>query len=318
MLIKCYEATVPTTLYGAETFSSAGSGWYVKRHDCVVHQTQLGSTYKIYRDGRCVRVCSSQGYNYVQGFDNDRDKIFIIDFSLNIGGNHYNDPIGLKYDPNTECVFTPTGTSGLTTGTNGFIWKGNLYKIVGATITKYTLAGVSQGTFTVTGSITPFSADIVEITDDGTLIAIDFDNGTYGCVRFYDMSTGTSLHYSVFDRSKRAWVDRVNENIWSINLTSGMMQVWTFQVAPQNFSAITLGSNRSRYREDAASVILRGSVNEPCPFWPVAWSLSTSEGHLINTYSETDASGIATTAYCGPGATDYVGASQTIQVTTGY
>jgi hypothetical protein len=126
------------------------------------------------------------------------------------------------------------------------------------------------------------------------------------------------MYTSVIDRAKRTFVDTKNKNIWSINLSTGKMQVWGFDVAPSSFSAITMGSNKARYRQDDLSVTLQGSVSEPVPNWPVSWSLSTSEGHLRDTVTTTDSSGITTNRYCGPGADDYVGGSQTITVSTGY
>ncbi len=96
------------------------------------------------------------------------------------------------------------------------------------------------------------------------------------------------------------------------------MQVWSFNIAPQNFSAITMSANRARYREDTLSVTLRGSINEPVPNWPVSWSLTTGEGRLETSDTVTDASGVATNRYFGPGVDDYVGGTQTITVSTGY
>jgi hypothetical protein len=79
-----------------------------------------------------------------------------------------------------------------------------------------------------------------------------------------------------------------------------------------------MSSNQSRYKEDTLSVSLHGSNGEAVPNWPVKWELATSEGHLKEEITYTDLSGVATNAYCGPGATDFVGASQSILVSTGY
>jgi hypothetical protein len=312
-LIKLYEAANATTLYGTEVFglSSYTFGWYMKRHDCVVFNNgAFAGNYKIFRDGTAARVCSGNGYQ--NSYDADRDLIYVNNW---LGPtNYFTDPISLLYDPSKPARFTNNGLNFHA----AFIWQNFAYRVSAFTVTKYDLAGNILGTFNVTGSITPFIADIWTITDDGILVLVDDDNGTYGVARFYDMYTSTVLHTSVFDRARRSFVDTTHKNIWSINATTGKMQTWSFDVAPSNFTAITMGANRSRYRQDDLSVTLRGSVNEPVPYWPVKWTLTTAEGHLRDEITDTDASGVATNLYCGPGADDYVGATQTITVETGY
>lgn len=312
-LIKLYEAANPTTLYGTEVFglSSYTFGWYMKRHDCVVFNNAVfAGNYKIFRDGTACRVCA--GNNYKNSYDADRDLIYIN----NILGvtNFYNDPISLLHDQSQPARFTNNGPNFHA----AFIWHSIAYRVSAFTVTKYDLAGTVLGTFNVTGSITPFIADTIAVTEDGILVLVDDDNGTYGVARFYDLYTSTVLHTSVFDRARRSFVDTVNKNIWSINVTTGKMQVWSFDVAPSNFTSITMGANRCRYRQDDLSVTLRGSVNEPVPNWPVKWTLATAEGHLRDEVTFTDTSGVTENLYCGPGADDYVGAGQTITVETGY
>jgi hypothetical protein len=232
--------------------------------------------------------------------------------------SYYNDPIGLKYDASKPAKLTHTGWVLPDATYNPYVWGNNYYTGSSATITKRNLAtGVSEGTFVTSGSITPFSMDRFSITPDGWIVAIDYDNGSFGVVRFYNMHTAEQ-YTSTINKSKLAWVDWKNKNIWSVKLSDSKLEIYTFEVAPASFSAITLGANRSRYRQDNASVTLLGSANEPVPFWPVAWSLTTGEGTLHEAYTETDINGIATNIYCGPGADDYVGGSQTIQVSTGY
>jgi hypothetical protein len=309
-LIKLYEAASPSVLYGAETMAWTRGSWYTKRHDCVIHNNgSLASTYKIYRDGTVIRACAGDGLPV--GYDTDYD----LHFSMNYGAtNYFNDPIGLRFDPSKPATVT-VNTIG---SENGVARQQVYYRASGNTALKYSYAGVAQGSITVTGTVSPFSADTLAITDDGTLVLLDYDNGTYGVARFYNLLAGVVLHESVFDRSRKAWVDTAHNNIWSLNLSTGRMQVWSFLVAPSSFSAITMGANRCRYREDALSVTLRGSLLEPVPNWPVSWSLSTGEGHLQESFTLTDSAGVATNVYCGPGATDYVGGSQTITVSTGY
>jgi hypothetical protein len=244
------------------------------------------------------------------------DKDLDAAFSTLLGSpsvNYYHDPIALRYDPSRPSQYT-----GSSIYLGAVVWGSTLYRPGGSTVYKHTMDGTADGSLAFTGSITPFSPDALFITDDELLVGLDYDNATYGVVKIYDLRQNTALHESVFDRSTIAWVDTAHNNIWSINLTSGKMQTWSFQVAPSSFSAITMGANRSRYREDALSVTLRGSVSEPCPNWPITWVLTTAEGHLDDDYSVTDASGVAANKYCGPGADDFVGGGQTITVSTGY
>lgn len=310
-LIKLYEASTATTLYGSEGFYTLG-GWYVKRHDCAIFNNQAGgSYYKIYRDGTAIRV--RNGYGMLESFDADADSVYCINF-FSSSVNYYSDPIHLGFNPSTPSKFT---NKTHTMYSNNYLWHGIAYGVAGSLVTKYNMAGTSLGTFSVTGA-QPFAMNTVAVTRDGILVVVDFDNGTYGVVRFYDLNTSTMLYEATFDRSKKVFVDTEHKHLWSINLTTNKMQVWSFLIAPQNFTSITMGSNRARYRQDDLSVTLRGSINEPVPNWPVAWSLSTGEGHLKEDVTMTNASGVATNLYCGPGADDYVGGSQTITVSTGY
>lgn len=314
-LIKLYESAAAVALYGTEgwAINAMRYGFYTRRHDCVVlNNGAFAGLYKIYRDGTAIRVCT--GTNVFEHYDSERDLFFT---QITGGVNCYNDPIGMRYDNAVPAPYTYNGIiSG--PGKSGFLWRGLLYAAGGITVSKYTMAGTLDSSFTISGSITPYSADAMAITPDGLLVALDFDNGTYGVARFYDLTTATALHTSVFDKAHQAWVDTEHRNIWSINKTNGKLQTWSFDVAPSNFTAITMGANRSRYRQDDLSVTLRGSVNEPCPNWPVKWTLATAEGHLRDEVTFTNTSGVTENLYCGPGADDFVGATQTITVETGY
>jgi len=316
-LIKLYEASVASTPYGTDTFNtSIGAGWYLTRHDCAIYHVQSGHFYKVYRDGTTIRICVGQGYFYLLGYSADLDLMYTIDWLGGLGGNKYNDAIGYKYNPSLSAPITYTGLSnGII---NSFLWQGYYYSISGGTVTKHNMDGSTAATITLAPTITPFSGDRVYITADGILVAIDADNTTYGVVHFYNLYTATDLYTSTIDRAKMVWVDLVHRNVWSIKQSTGVMQTWSFAVAPDNFTSITMGSNQSRYREDALSVTLRGSNNEPVPHWPVEWSLDTAEGHLQETYTETDEDGLAENVYCGPGVDDYVGAAQAVNVSTGY
>lgn len=312
-LIKLYEASAASVPYAAEAFYPTSQSYYLRRHDCVVlHNGQ--SYYKIYRDGTVTRVRVGDLFYGILGYDADKDLMFTIDFFGRYGGNKFHDPVGLAVDPSKPSTVTTTNI-GDQVG-NCFWWHGFYYAVAGASIYKHNAAGAAVSNFALTGTQS-FVGDRVFITQDGILVALDADNGTQGVARFYDLYVGVNLYESVFDASKFLAADTVNKNIWTIN-TSDKLQVWSFQVAPANFAAITMGANRARYREDTLSVILRGSVNEPVPYWPVAWSLTTAEGGLEKSYTVTDSAGVATNRYCGPGLTDYVGAAQTITVSTGY
>ncbi len=315
-LIKLYETPSAVTLYGTETLYGypTAFGYYLRRHDCVVFNNYtFQSTYKVYRDGTFVRVCQGDGGLY--SMDHDADQMFYHNiYGVSGGQNAYLDPISLRQDYSKIPQFTYTGLS----RERMAVWKGVGYRISGSTVTKYNMAGTSIGTFTLTGSITPFTPKTWAITKNNILVAIDDNNGTYGVARFYDLYAGTNLYTSTFNKASNVFIDTEHDNIWSIDATTKRMAIWSFQIAPTTFSAITMGANRCRYREDALSVTLTGSNNEPVFNWPVSWSLSTSEGHLEKNVTLTNASGVATNKYCGPGVSDYVGGSQTITVTTGY
>ena len=315
-LIKLYEAAAASTLFSGDTFSGifVNYGWYSPRHDAALWLMSTGGVYKVYRDGTAVRCCASFGAYVVFGYDFTEDKMMTHGAAA-AGVWYYNDPTSLKYDPSK--VAPPTFNPGTLPSFNTSIWNGHVYFTAANIIYKKTFAGGAVSSFSTTGTLTRVG-DMIHICPDGTLVEIDFDNGTYGVARFHNLYTGLTMYESTFDRAKWVWVDTVNRNIWSISLATGKMQVWSFQVAPQNFSAITMGANRCRYRQDDLSVTLRGSQNEPVPNWPVKWTMTTSEGHLRDEVVDTNDVGVSTNLYCGPGVTDYVGASLTIQVETGY
>lgn len=320
MLLKLYEAANATSLIGADQFLIGNSYFmgYSPRYDCAIYAGPSVSTgfYKIYRDGSVARVHAAN--NLYLGYDADVDLIHNIDFWGTLGGNKYLDPLSLLIDRTKPARFLSTGISNREVG--AMVWRGEYYNIAGGTVFVYALNGTFLRSFSVTGTLSGFSGDRVHITPNGKLVAIDAYNSTIGKghVRFYDLTLGVNLYESTFETAKAVFVDTKHENIWTVNNTTNKMQVWSFQVAPNNFTAITMGSNKCRYREDALSVTLRGSDNEPAPYWVVKWSLSTGEGHLVKTYTETGLDGMVTNTYCGPGATDFVGGSQTITVETGY
>lgn len=319
-LLQLYEAANASTLLGTDTFGvvSGNHMQYSPRYDCAIYASPSAFTgfYKVYRDGRCVRVHMAN--NLYIGYDSDYDLFYHIDFVGTWGGNKYFDPLSLLIDGSKASRMTSTGISNRQI--DAFLWHNEYYNVTGTTVYVYDLSASLVRSFSVTGSLAGFSGDRVFITPAGKLVVVDVSNPSLGKghVRFYDLPTSTYLYESTFDTAKAIFVDTKHENIWTINNSTGKMQVWSFQVAPQNFSAITMGANRCRYREDALSVTLRGSNNEPAPYWVVKWTLATAEGHLIETYTETGLDGVATNTYCGPGATDYVGGSQTITVETAY
>ena len=319
-LLKLYEATNATTLLGTDLFSMTGGNHmqYSPRLDCAFYITSgtSGGLYKIFRSGHAVRVHIAN--SWYTGYDVDYDLFYTIDFPSSLGANKYFEPLSMLINRGHNSRMTSAAITNREV--DSVVWRGEYYAIAGTTIYVYSLSGSLLRSFSVTGTLTGFSGDRVFISPSGILVAIDANNTalTKGHVRFYDLTLGTNLYESTFDVAKAVFVDTQHENIWTINNSTSKMQVWSYQVAPQNFSAITMGSNRSRYREDALSVTLRGGNNEPAPYWVVKWTLSTSEGHLVETYTETGLDGIATNTYCGPGVDDYVGGTQVIQVETGY
>lgn len=344
MLIKLYEASAPTVPDGQSEFSIITAGWYCRRYDCAIHfgVNHLASVYKVFRDGSLVRM-GAGSFNHVYGFSIDDD----LPISIPVPGTPLlNDPIGMQGDPAKLASLTYTGV--VAAGhTRPLVYNGFYY--IGAStanVTKHNLGtGALVETIVTTGSITPFAVDRLDITRDGILVAIDADNGTYGVVRFFDLNTGENLYTSTFARSRAVYVDRVHKNIWSVRLSDSIMEVYSFDVAPSVFNPLTMGANKSRYREDALSGTLLGAQGEPIRYWPVGWRLTqprqgggflgdfevgygalgshgslgpSAEGHLEVGYTETDANGVTTNRYCGPGSIDYVGQSATIEAWTGY
>lgn len=319
MLMKLYESSAAVTLYGTETWNAVGYLWYIRALDAMVYVSSyghLGGFYRIFRDGTAIRTKAGLTYHYQHLYWHERDTLVFADTFGSLGHSVVCEPISFVLDYMESSPLTATA---LGDGYSGATMYGGYYyrPYLSNTVRKHNMDGTLDSSFTVTGTQT-FAHDRVFITTDGILVAIDYDNGTYGVARFYNLWTATMLYEAVFDRSSIAGVDTVNSHIWSINLTTKNMQVWSFLIAPNNFSSITMSGNRARYREDTLSVTLRGSINEPVPNWPVAWSLSTNEGRLEKSYTLTDASGVATNRYFGPGLDDFVGGSQTITVSTGY
>jgi len=344
MLIKLHEAAQTTIPDILSAFSISTAGWYVSRYDCAVHfgVSHTASVYKVFRDGTLVRM-GNGSFNRFYGFSIDDDLPFSIEPATS---NRMNDPIGMKYDPAKPAPITYTG---LVASGHVFpvVYGGYYYTIAsGSNVTKRNLAtGALVDTIVTTGAITPFSGERVDITPDGIMVVMDFDNGTYGVLRFYDLVAGVNLYTSVVERSRAIYVDRVNRNIWSVRLSDSKLQIHSFDVAPYVFNPFTMGANKSRYRQDALAGTLLGAQNEPVRFWPVGWRLTqpaqgggflgdfevgygalgshgalgpSAEGHLESDYTETDSAGVTENLYCGPGSADYVGQSATVEAWTGY
>lgn len=320
-LLKLYESAdamtpLPGPWYSGEDINASSFGWYMRRYDCaVIMNTVFGGCFKIYRSGKVVRVCrSALGSGIVGGFDTNIDKMMSIGIST---APLYNDVIGMIWNPQDLAALTYQGT--VTNGHSHPVVYGQKYYCPSGTnvIARNLTTGATIDTIAMGGSVTPFFAERVDVTDDGWLVSMDFDNGAFGVLRFHHLVTGVQ-YSSTVDRAKYIWLDRVNNNVWVCRLSDSKMVVYTTQVAPTTMSAITMGTNRCRYREDALSVTLTGSNGEPASNWPVEWTMSTSEGRLEFSVTNTNASGIATNRYAGPGATNYVGAALTITAKTAY
>ena len=325
-LIKLYESasavSVPFPTMG-EDISTLSMGWYMRRYDCVVfYNTGFGGCFKLFRSGHCVRMSrSALGSIYLCGYDTNVDKIVTVAsvWTGTLTVPVYNDPINMLYNPQDPAALTNTGVIIPDAHTN-FVIHGNRYYPSPAGGTSFVAANLANGdtleTITLTGSLT-FVANRVDVTDDGWYVLMDFDNGSAGVIRFKHSVTGEQYE-STTERGKFMWLDRVNNNIWVYKLSDSKLAVYSMQVAPATISAVTMGANRCRYREDNLSVTVTGSNGELVKNWPVEWLMSTSEGHLEFDVTETDSLGVARNRYCGPGADDYVGASLTITARTGY
>ena len=320
MLIKLHEATVASTVDAIDAFP--GMGFYMPRYDCVVHHgpSHLGSQYKIFRDGSVVRLCNA-AYQVNIGYDFEKDLTITTDYFL--GANYLNDPISTKRDYSRPSSLSFVGID-LTTQSRPFVYGGYYYHAVPftATVKKRNLStGAEVATITTTGSQSIVSNNAYcDITPDGVLVVFYLDNGSFGVARFYDLVANEMMYESVFARSKDAWIDRVNRNIWSLRLSDSKLEIYSFDPAPYAFSPFTVGSNRSRYRQDAITTTLTGQHGEVIPNWPVGWLLTHTlpEGHLQHDFTETDEDGVTTNLYCGPGADDFLGQSTTIEAWTGF
>ena len=312
-LINLYTASGATVLGSGDTLNVNSASYFSRRHDAAYFNSNGMSAYRLYRDGTAVRVRHAMSYYYSKTYDVDLD----LGVTFQVAGVNLNDdPISYTYDPSKPSRLTHTGVLAYSP-TSGVIWKNAWYRTSGSTVYKKSLdASADLGSFAVAGTLS-FTADRVYITPDGTVVLLDFDNGTYGVARFYDLSTGLSLYESTFARSAHAFVDMNTRNIWSIGLSDNIMRTYSFSPAPTVFDPLTVGSNRSRYREDAISATLKGSNGELITNWPVGWTL-TGAGSLRDAASITDANGVATNVYRGPQDAGSVGTSVTIEAWTGY
>ena len=348
-LVKLYEADQTTTFIAPDGWNNIFSHammWSVRDDACLYFGpgNDIYGTHKIFRDGTAVRrVRSVRGAHFI--YDADDDRIIQLE---GISGVNYNiDTMHHIYNPNQAVKI---GYNASVAGdNNGTIYRNELYK--GVTVTNVTTVslkdpatGSVNSTFQTTATITPFQADLTIVTKDGLCLLIDTDNGTYGVIQFYDLSTSTLLYESTIPRAYQVAVDPVNKNIISAGVVSNKIQVHSFQPAPYSLS-LSMSANRSRYKSDTLQATLKGSNNEVVPNWPIGWRLSQplagggflgdyalgliplgsagspgspAEGDLDVFYQLTDENGVVDNIYCGPGAADFVGQSATIQVWTGY
>lgn len=324
-LLKLYASAaaispLPGVVSGEDFVAAQSFGWYMRRYDCVVmFNSGYGGCFKLYRSGKVVRVCRAGQIYTVGGYDANVDKMMSLQYAGTFPYHMYNDAIGMMHNPQDQASITYAGVIIPDGHLHPVVYGQKYYHASGTAnvLSRSLSTGALIDTVVLTGSITPFIGDRVDITDDGWLVGIDFDNGTVGVLRFYNLVTGEQYTSSV-DRAKFIWIDRVNKNVWVYRLSDSKLVIYTMQVAPATMSAVTMSGNRARYREDTLSVTLTGASGEVVPYWPVEWTMSTGEGHLEFDYTETNASGVATNRYCGPGATDYVGASLTITARTAY
>lgn len=299
MLRKLYEAAAPSVLPLLDAFSVSTPGWYQPRYDAAWYagSTYLSNNWKIFRDGTVVRMCAAA--NVVYGYDADQDRVISIAAGSS-GENLYHDPVSTKHDPSRPSTLTVNTL--LAGHPNPFVWRGAYYTVSGTTITKRDLTtGAAITTYTLTGSITWSGSPRVDVGDDGIVVAYIPDNGTRGVVRFFELSTGENLYESSVTQSKFIFVDRAHRNIWSVRAADNILEIYSYDVQPAAFNPFTVGSNRSRYRQDAVTTTVVGDQGEPARFCPVGWTLDPPDsGHLEHDYTLTDEDGVARNTYCGP------------------
>jgi len=295
----------------------------MRRYDAVAlfSSTYLGSMVKIFRDGTLVRMGVGGIYPYQKGYDANID--LSMTYPLSALPHLYDDPISMKYDPSKPAPLTYAGviSPGNAGGTAIVYGAAYYHPNVGTQVLKKNLTtGATIQTITLPTTLTPYGHDRISILPDGLLVALDFDNGTFGIAKFYNLNTGTFLYTSTFARSAHAFVDTVNRNIWSIGLSDSKMRVYDFQPAPSQFSPFTVGTNRKRFRSDEITTTLKGSNGELIANWPVQWELNQAvpEGALDKLYTVTDELGVTTNRFYGPGVDDFLGQSTEIKAWTAY
>jgi hypothetical protein len=170
-----------------------------------------------------------------------------------------------------------------------------------------------------------FSIEFFAFSKNGKqVIAVQQDRSgsgdtTWSYVRVSNVSDGSIVYESRIPRTKSICYLTEYDALWSVNYSNFKVQIHKLQPAPSTFSTFNVGTNRARFKTDTVTAVLKGEYGEPVPNWPLNWYLSGgSQGRYRTDYTETDSTGTSTNTYYGPGFSDFTGANQTLNVSTGY
>jgi hypothetical protein len=170
----------------------------------------------------------------------------------------------------------------------------------------------------------------------GQTIAAFRDTGE---MSLWDTDTKTTLLNSFIDVPHNAAVDSVNQTVVSIRDSDKTVQVYDLAIEPNKFSVLTATpGNYDRYHDEALSITVLGSNNEPVEGVDVHWELFTivagrgevngaavnvagvnagasvvsAKGKISPAVSTTNSAGVATATYCPPGDDWISGDQETI------
>jgi WD40 repeat protein len=157
-----------------------------------------------------------------------------------------------------------------------------------------------------------------------------------GSVRLYDVNTGTVVLDSFVDVPDYFSIDSTYQNLVAVRASDSLLQVYDLAVEPTKLVSYTATPGTYlRYHDEAISITLQGSNNEPVAGAKVEWTLSTIQaldnsvnaqavnaesvnegefevapkGKITPNISITDENGVATATYCPPG-NDWVSMDQ--------
>jgi hypothetical protein len=165
--------------------------------------------------------------------------------------------------------------------------------------------------------------DLMWVNDQTILVPV-----SNGDIYLWDVDTETLILQSTIEAPRLVTVDNVHQNLVSIRLSDGVVQVWKLEVEPATMSALSATPGTyTRYHTEELSVTVLGDDSEPAAGVTVEWTVEIlgsesgaanaeemnqgainagasslpSKGKITPNASTTDSAGIARATYCPPG-----------------